>query len=121
MVPAANMHSSRMTTTDMLSPQLPPGVASLTSEEHLRERARLRAGCLKKLSRLILWSPNRPYLDPSSFSVVAMQQLKNVPEDITAENRLSFKARTEIRHLEYSGTGIKIWKSAVFARCEERK
>ena len=115
------MHSVRMSTTDLLSPDVPPGEAVYTSEEHLVERARLRAGQLKKLSRLILFSPHKPYLDPSNFSVVALEQIKNLPPDINADSRMSFSARTQLRDFEYVGTGIKVWRSMVFARLEERE
>ncbi len=118
------MHSVRMTTTDTLSPLLPPddgAMVLLTSEEQMQERSRLRSGSLKKLSRLILFSPDKPYLDPSCFSIVAVESLKELPVDVTADKRMSFSARAEVRQVEYSGGGVKSWKSAVFARLEERK
>ncbi len=119
--PNTKMHSARMTTTDVLSPQVPEELGTLTMEEHAKERSRLRSGCLKKMSRLILFSPNKPYLDPSCFSVVAVEQLRNIPDDVTSSKRMSFSTRAEVRRLEYTGTGIKHWNSAIFARLEERE
>ncbi len=114
------MHSARMTMTDTMSPTLPPGMDTLTLEEQHLERLRLRAGTLKKLSRVILFSPTKPFLDPSSFSVVPVEQLKELPPDVTAAARMSFSARTEVRLLEYRA-GLKNWRSSIFARLEERE
>ncbi len=92
---------------------------TLSGWEFAEERARVRAGTLTELGRLILWSPKKGKLEPSHFSVVPFKNLKHPPPDIEARTKLSLKARMAVRTLYYKPPAVREWKSAVFIRCEK--
>ncbi len=52
---------------------------TLSGWEYAEKWARVRAGTLTELGRLILWSPKKGKLEPSHFSVVPFKNLKNPP------------------------------------------
>ncbi len=87
--------------------------------EYAEEQARVRAGTLTELGRLILWSPKKGKLEPSHFAVVPFKNLKHPPPDIEARTKLSLKARTTVRTLYYKPPAVREWKSAVFVWCEK--
>ncbi len=92
---------------------------TLSGWEFAEERARVHAGTLTELGRLILWSPKKGKLEPSHFSVVPFKNLKHPPPDIEARTKLSLKARMAVRTLYYKPPAVREWKSSVFIRCEK--
>ncbi len=89
-----------------------------TLDEVQEERARVRAGSLAQIGRLLLYSPTKHRLDKDNFASVSVNVLRDFPMDVLADHSMSFEARTELRNILYVGT-LKEWKSCIFGRAEK--
>ncbi len=96
--------------------------SAAASEAHLnREAARVKAGHLTYLARLVLFTPELPDGETNHFSVVALNDIQFVPSGIAADVKLSDLDRCQLRVFKYTNGRTPDCKSCVFARVEESK
>lgn len=99
--------------------ELNPAGMEGTVDEVEEERARVRAGSMANIGRLLLYSPQKHNLDKDNFASVSVNVLRDFPWDVKADRSLSVEARMEVRTLLYVGAGCKEWDSCVFGRAEK--
>ncbi len=86
-----------------------------------REAARVKAGHLSALSRLVLFTPELPEGESNHFSVVAVSDVRQIPSSVSAMTKLSDLDRCVLHMFEYTDGKTAACKSCVFARVEESK
>ncbi len=92
-----------------------------TADEAQTKRTRIRAGSLKKMGRLLLFSGKKPATDPDHFSHVALSELAEVPVDVQPDRKMNFGQRYQERVIRYRRGALRTWDSCVFGRAEEGK
>ena len=102
-------------------PDLDPAGMILSLDEQTRERARVRAGVMSRLARVVLFSEAIPEGEDSHFSVVPLENFRAIPPDLTALHKIPQESRRQCRVFRYKGPGDNRWASYLFARCEEGK
>ncbi len=105
----------------MSDPDLTTTGMSLSDDDMVKERARVKSGTLRKVARLVLFSPDIPVEEKGHWSIQPLQNIKNKPVDVVADVRLSNDARMERRLFKYKTPGGGQWDSMVFCRVEEGK
>ncbi len=105
----------------MCDPDLNTAGLDLSDDDAAKERGRVKTGTLRKLARVVLFSPDIPAEEDKHWSITPISNLKTTPIDLLADVRLSEEARLERRKLTYKGSGGGEWESMIFCRVEEGK
>ena len=92
--------------------------AVMQEGQSAREIARVKAGHLQSLARLVLFTPELPEGETNHFSVVAVNDIKWVPPGISTKVKLSDLDRCQLRTFQYTDGVTPDCKSCVFARVE---
>ncbi len=103
----------------MDSPGLNPDGLNLSDDDLARERTRVKSGTLRKLARIVLFSPDIPEEENKHWSILPVSNLKSTPIDLLPDVRMSDEARLERRKLVYKSSGGGAWESMIFCRVEE--
>ncbi len=103
----------------MDNPDLNTAGLDLGDEDMARERTRVKSGTLRKLARIVLFSPDIPHEEDKHWSIQPISNLKFSPIDLLPDVRLPDEAWLERRKLVYKSSGGGAWESMIFCRVED--
>ncbi len=110
------------TTEEGLDPDLDVRTLSTNAAVAARERARVRAGQLNGMGRLVLFSPLIHPNDTCNWTVVPVALLEYLPAGVEHYAKLDYRARCERGTISYKHTfGRTAWNSYIFGRVEAGK